>query len=443
MCCPCFNQATCWAKTVVIGGFILAPILMIVIWPVPPSIREDKIYTELCMAGPYCVHDSGIQGNDLLIGAEMFTEMRDQTISGYAEVDEYGPIEMEYFGIAVARTNDLDLLGQAKERHAAARKIARGNKHISPHTMDLGNVEHLAHAADVSSKLLPSLPKFNRKQMASMAKHLKGFTKKPVTAAGLAPGSKTHLLEERRDDSEPWRLICPTSDLGIPGQYMGREGGFVISRGGINLRTNDFEFENPRTDSTHLGSHYVRVTARPTPLRGVTSALVYMHMFACAFSIAYADANSTDVPECQNGGCLVGFKLGSNGPTEIDNSLAPAQTFPAGFGWDFTASNVQVIRTEETSISQVESKGFKSDYDLFANSVGGFVFLTFVFWAIPIGVSICMCSCPAKFAQDPAAATGRSGASVVVQAGQPVVAAPVVAEVTKPTSTAGATTGSL
>merc|ERR1711871_520564 len=249
MCCPCFNQAACWAKVVVIIGFVFAPIMMIVMLPLAPGIREGNIFTELCLGGTYCFHDTSFDEDslELFIGAEMYANMNDNTVSGYASVKEYGPVEMEYFGVAVARYDETLLLSsEAKKRHAAARKIARGNKHITPRTVDVGNAEHLAHAADVSRTLLPSLPKLNRKQFAAMAKNLKGLTKKPAPAASRAPGSKTHLLEDK-DESEPWRDICLVmSDFDFLLPYQGKEGGFIISRGAFN-ENGQWEGENPRT----------------------------------------------------------------------------------------------------------------------------------------------------------------------------------------------------
>merc|ERR1711968_100731 len=411
MCCPCFNQAACWAKVVVIIGFVFAPIMTIVMLPLAPGIREGNIFTELCLGGTYCFHDTRFDEDslELFIGAEMYANMNDNTVK------EYGPVEMEYFGVSVARYDETLLLSsEAKKRHAAARKIARGNKHITPRTVDVGNAEHLAHAADVSRTLLPSLPKLNRKQFAAMAKNLKGLTKKPAAAASRAPESKTHLLEGK-DESEPWRDICPVSDFNLPPQFTGKEGGFIISRGGINENTYQYESENPRTDSVDLSSSFEKVSARPAPLSGITSMVVLGHLYLCVFAVSYQDTygNSTEsaVPECDDGRCTLGFRLGSNGPTEGDSSLNVDGGFPANFGWDFTASNVQVIAQGDnpSASNYLESKGFRNNYELYPNDIGGFVGLSFIFWAIPIALSIAMCCCPAKFAQDPAAAAAGGG----------------------------------
>merc|ERR1711871_724158 len=93
MCCPCFNQAACWAKVVVIIGFVFAPIMMIVMLPLAPGIREGNIFTELCLGGTYCFHDTRFDEDslELFIGAEMYANMNDNTVSGYASVKEYGP----------------------------------------------------------------------------------------------------------------------------------------------------------------------------------------------------------------------------------------------------------------------------------------------------------------------------------------------------------------
>merc|ERR1711871_1254241 len=122
--------------------------------PIPPGISEGNIFTELCLGDTYCFHDTRFEDDELFIGAEMYANMNDNTVSGYASVKEYGPVEMEYFGVAVARYDETLLLSsEAKKRHAAARKSARVNKHITPRTVDVGNAEHLAHAADVSRTL--------------------------------------------------------------------------------------------------------------------------------------------------------------------------------------------------------------------------------------------------------------------------------------------------